>query len=86
MEADEQREGEFRPVHARALIWGDKAEVRQLMEVLEMGQFDLVIGSDVIYPESVSCAGEKRQLKAVAFMYCIHVLYLCTVLDLYVDF
>ncbi|CAN0298846.1 unnamed protein product, partial [Ascophyllum nodosum] len=60
VEADEQREGEFRPVHARALIWGDKAEVRQLMEVLEMGQFDLVIGSDVIYPESLKKAEALR--------------------------
>lgn len=50
----EFKEGdEDRPAHAKLLRWGDAAEVRELMEVLETGHFDMVIGADLIYPEKV---------------------------------
>lgn len=37
----------------RALRWGDVGEVQELMEVLETGHFDMVIGADLIYQEEV---------------------------------
>ncbi|CAM9445538.1 unnamed protein product [Ectocarpus fasciculatus] len=49
MEFKECDEG--RPAHARELRWGNAEEVQDLMEVLEMGHFDMVMGSDLIYPE-----------------------------------
>ncbi|CAN0262598.1 unnamed protein product, partial [Hapterophycus canaliculatus] len=50
----EYREGgEHRPAHARLLRWGDVSEVGELMEVLETGHFDIVMGADLIYPEKV---------------------------------
>ncbi|CAM9804838.1 unnamed protein product [Pylaiella littoralis] len=42
-----------RPAHARVLRWGDVGEVSKLMEELETGHFDLVIGADLVYPEEV---------------------------------
>lgn len=57
----EKEEGEeIRPVHARVLPWGDEADVRELMEVLETGQFDMVIGSDLVYHESVSVSRRRQ--------------------------
>eukprot|EP00904_Undaria_pinnatifida_P005607 jgi/Undpi1/2176/HiC_scaffold_12.g05562.m1 len=49
----EMEEGDNRPVHAQVLRWGDTGAVKELMEVLETGHFDLVLGSDLIYPEAV---------------------------------
>lgn len=50
----EFREGdEDRPAHAKVLRWGNAAEVQDLMEVLETGHFDVVMGADLIYPEKV---------------------------------
>lgn len=57
----EAEEGDERPAHARILRWGDVEGVKDMMEVLETGHFDLVIGSDLIYPESVSfCSTNVR--------------------------
>lgn len=52
----EMVEGDSRPAHARVLRWGDTDAVKELMEVLETGHFDLVLGSDLIYPEQVKTA------------------------------
>ncbi|CAM9787703.1 unnamed protein product [Scytosiphon promiscuus] len=53
----EYKEGEqHRPAHARVLRWGDVSEVGELMEVLETGHFDMVMGADLIYPEKVKKA------------------------------
>lgn len=56
----ETEEGDDRSVYARVLRWGDIEEVRTLMEVLETGHFDIVLGADVIYPEDVRFKGETR--------------------------
>lgn len=50
----EMEEGEVRPAHARHLRWGNAEEVRELMQDLETGYFDVVLGSDLIYPQDVS--------------------------------
>ena len=55
----EMVEGDSRPVHARVLRWGDTQAVKDLMEVLETGHFDLVLGSDLIYPEQVGQGGTQ---------------------------
>lgn len=51
MESDD---GDNRPAHARCLRWGDSKAVEDLKQELETGEFDLVIGSDLIYQEDVS--------------------------------
>lgn len=50
----ESAEGDSRPAHTRLLRWGNSEDVRELMQDLETGYFDLVLGSDLIYPETVS--------------------------------
>lgn len=54
----EFKEGdEDRPAKSRVLRWGNAAEVRKMMEVMETGHFDMVIGADLIYPEKVGEIG-----------------------------
>eukprot|EP00903_Cladosiphon_okamuranus_P020583 g18894.t1 len=53
----EFKEGdEDRPAKARVLRWGDAGEVREMMELMETGHFDMVIGADLIYPEKTKKA------------------------------
>lgn len=60
----EVAQGDVRPAHARRLRWGDAARVRELMDELETGRFDLVIGADLVYPEHVRRgAGRQRGVK-----------------------
>lgn len=49
----ESAEGNARPAHARYLRWGNTEDVREIMQDLETGHFDIVLGSDLIYPEDV---------------------------------
>ncbi|CAM9451428.1 unnamed protein product [Choristocarpus tenellus] len=48
---EEKSEEGCRPAHSCHLRWGNNKDAIQLME--ELGPFDVVLGSDLIYPEAV---------------------------------
>ena len=67
----EMAEGDSRPAHARVLRWGNTEAVKELMEVLETGHFDLVLGSDLVYPEQVqNTSGRKKGHILGSFGFC----------------
>lgn len=66
----ESAEGEARPAYARTLRWGNVREVRDLMQDLEIGYFDIVLGADLIYPEGVSVGEWETIRRHVSFAVC----------------